>query len=612
MNTYNEIEKLNIIQAMRLRSGMYLGTTEEPHHLFNEVFDNALDEALSGNCSEISITLSDDNETLSVHDNGRGFPNHFNSEGVHDVITSCTEAHSSGKFNHEAYKRSIGLHGIGITAVNAVSDKFSIYTVRDKVATIAEFSRGELQNFSQIEDKSSVGTTVTVHADHSIYKSIKFDKTKIQSRLELAVTFCDVKITFNGLEVNKLDDKDFAPNINTRLMNIDVTIPREFSEIVKGETVLRKVNERAFIKFGYNMSGTRSDTSRGSVNLLRVDSGAHIRCFEKAIVEAWQSLVDEDTKNYLNSGDYLIGLSGFILVELTNPQYNSQTKDALSGTATDYRYIVKALVPSIIKELKSDKKLMEALIRKFKDYRSNLNKLSTSNYLDEMIKLGDSGSTTSRKLSIGSKLIDCTSKKREGTELYLAEGRSAAGGLIPYRNPKLHAILPLRGKVKNIIDLDIKDIVSNAEIRTLINAMGTGCFHKEDPDRCRYEKIIIETDADSDGYQIQALLLGVFLYCTPLTLKSGRIYIMETPLFGQYVDNKFVPRWDESEINRKDHFLRFKGLGSFDANELASVSFDQDNRHLRQVTIDDANKAMKLIRSSSSKRQVMIDNGVLI
>lgn len=608
-NNYSKIDVLGILKAIRQRPGMYIGDTSlGPHHAFTEVFDNALDEALSGHCTEIRVNLYDDNKKLVIKDNGRGFPDHRNAEGVHDVVTSCTVAHSSGKFNHSSYGISTGLHGIGITAINAVSSYFKIESIRDGVKTIAEFNDAVLTTPDVIQEKTKEhsGVTVTVVPSPVVFTDlIKFDLTKIMMRLEMAVTFCNVDIYLNDKKIEPLTQKDFAPKIDTPYHEIEVDV----------DTVAKdgsSVKEQVMLKFGYSSVGVHTDINRGSVNLLRVDNGAHIRVFEKAVSEAWQSLVDSETRSFLNPADYLIGLSGFILVKLADPIYASQTKESLSGTVAKYQYLIKELVPAVAKALKSDRKVFDALLNKFKDYRKNLNRLSTSSYLDEMIEMGENGKETSRKLNFESKLIDCSSKDREGTELFLAEGRSAGGGLIPFRNNKIHAILPLRGKVKNIVDLDIKDIISNAEIRSLINAMGTGCFYKEDPERCRYEKIIIMTDADVDGYSIQALLLGVFLFCTPKTIESGRVYIAETPLFGQLDENgKFRPIWNKDEINPKKHYDRFKGLGSMQAEELAVVAYDKAYRRLKQVTIDDARRALDLIRKSSDKKNLMIEEGVV-
>lgn len=614
---YSNIQVLDILSAIRRRPGMYIGdTTKGPTHLFHEVFDNALDEANAGYCSTINIDLTDDNKKLVIKDNGRGFPDNRDNKGVHDIVTSCTILHSSGKFNHNNYAISIGLHGVGLVAVNAVSSFFQISSVRDGIRTIATFKDSILEGGDVVQEKTkdSNGTEVTVVASSEVFKTTtKFDKNNIYDRLKLAVTFCNVKIIFNGEEITPLDKTELAPKIETPLFDIKATYDKEVVDIDKNNNKITKtITETILLKFGYNLHSTHCDINRGSVNLLRVDSGAHIRVFEKAMIEAWQSLVDSDTKDYLSSGDYLIGLSGFVLTYLADPQYSSQTKESLSGSVVEYRYLINAIIPEIVKVLKSDKKLFEALVTKFRDYRKNLNKLSTSNYLDEMIEMGDSGSTTSRKLNTESKLIDCSSKSRDGTELYIAEGRSASGNLIPFRSQKLHAILPLRGKVKNVVDLDIKDIVSNSEIRSLLNAIGTGCFHKEDPERCRYEKIIIITDGDVDGASIQALLLGVFLFCTPKTLESGRVYIAEAPLFGQRdFDGAFKPIWNLDDLDDKKHFDRFKGLGSMDAEELAMIAFDKDHRRLRQVTLDDAQSALRLIRSSSEKKKLMVNKGIL-
>ena len=596
---------------------MYIGAVERgPIHLFHEVFDNALDEATAGHCDTIYVDLSEDLNKLVIRDNGRGFPDNRNEEGIHDIVTSCTVAHSSGKFHHGNYSKSIGLNGIGITACNAVSSLFQISSVRNGVKSVATFKQAILDtgDVVQTKVKEPNGVEVTVVADPEIFTTTtKFDKSMIFSRLQLAVSFCNVTILFNGKEVSKLSQEDMSPKIETTMFEVSATHNKILVEKINGTEHSQSIEESALVKFGYNLRSTKIDTHRGSVNLLRVDSGAHIRVFERAMIEAWQSLVSKDVKEYLNPYDYLLGLSGFIYVSLSDPSYTSQIKDNLSGSIVEYRYLVNALTPEIVKVLKSDQKLFNALVNKFMDYRKNLNRLGNSNYLDEMIELGDSGTSTSRKLDTSSKLIDCLSKNRDSTELFICEGNSASSNLLPFRDKQLHAILPLRGKVKNIIDLDIKSIVSNKEIRSLINAMGTGCFHKEDPDRCRYEKICIVTDSDDDGKNIQALLLGVFLYCTPKTLDSGRVYISDTPLFGYRGNvNELIPVWDESEYRGNVHLERFKGLGSFDADELSPLVFDKSVRRLRQVTMDDAQEALRVIKSSSAKKQLMKDNGVLL
>ena len=651
---YDKVTVLSIIEAVRKNPGMYIGETDNPLHLFHEVIDNALDEATAGYASIIQVSYDDSDGTVTVMDNGRGIPIRWNEEEEEwDPIVIATKAHSGAKFDAEAYDIKIGLHGIGITAVNALSEYLEIATLRDDKSFYVKFDDSE-PGKPIIGESPLQGTKITYKPNKEYFESVRIDKQRILARLRLATTFIpDLKVFYNSRQVEPLTDKDLCRDVDTPVWNIDVTTEN-------GESML--------LYFGYNTGTHRRDVQNGSVNLLRVDYGKHIEAMERAVRQAWSYAVDDKTRDYLESDDYLCGLRGFCLVKLRNPTYPSQTKEILGGPIKNFRSLIMDAAPIIADRIASNEVVFEALLRKFKDYRQHLNKLSSSKYLEEVIEVGSNNEyLQDRSIKPKSSFVDCISTSREGTELYVVEGDSAGGGIIPFRDPYKHAILPLRGKVLNVVNMDIKDILENIEIRSLINAIGVGCLHLTNVETVRYEKIIICTDADVDGSSIKALIIGALGYLMPEVIEGGYLYVAIAPLFGQYIDSveietdtnfhklrsedlvkvegkgkrikarrvsvnnviledgkepetvekvkslgkSFYPVWDFNSRDENYELLRFKGLGSMDPDILSVSVLEPKTRQLQQVTMEDVKIVTDLVGQPTIRKRMLMDAGLV-
>lgn len=533
MPKYGKIRVLSELEHIRLRPSMYIGSLETPTHLFHEVFDNSLDEAIGGHATQIHITLDEKTHRIGVCDNGRGIPQNYNKEfKMHEPVLVAMKLHSGGKFDKDSYQTAIGLHGIGLVAVNALSEAMEIWTKRDAHRFCVVFDNG-LPGSPNIEDwnKDDHGTTVSFIPSAKYFTSLEFDKMAIENRIRLALTFIKgLCITFNGTIVQPWTEKDLCPNTTTNVLS---------TEFKDGLDLIR-------VYLGYNESTQNRNFSRGSVNLLEVNYGSHIRVFERALKDAWMAIVDTETRKFLQEDDYLCGLRGYTFVQLANPSYTSQTKDTLGGSVRNYSNLVNGLSKNIERVLNANPKIVEKLLLKFKDYRASLNKLSSSQYFDQVVTYG-SDDVVDRSVILDSKLIDCTSNDRDKTELFVVEGDSAGGGIIPLRDPRVHAVLPLRGKIMNVVDVDMVSILNNLEVRSLINSIGCGCLQREDVSKIRYSHIIIAGDADVDGQNIAALVLGALCYLTPKVVMSGHVYIADMPLFGQYTDTVEIELDDGSK-----------------------------------------------------------------
>lgn len=475
---YNNIEQLSSIEHIRLRPGMYIGSNETPSHLFSEVIDNALDEAANGFCDRIDITYKDN--IVSIKDNGRGIPHTKTNKGQ-EAIIAATENMSGGKFNRDNYKKSCGLHGVGLCAVRALSDFLTISSVRDKEEYKAEFVDAELKDFIKTKVNEKPGTFVQFKPDIKYFEHEEIPLDYIIERGKVAVTeLPKLKIFFNDTEITPYTDEEI-------IGKSDIKFP-----IIKASD--KQTNEIT-IRLGYTSVGLQSNES-GCVNLLPVNSGTHIDIAKKAIVDAWEQtgfIGDLELK----PEDVLIGLQMWVSASFIETAWTSQDKKQLKMRLKNFEELIKSLSKVIVKTIQSlTKENRDTLLRKFVDYRESQNKLSTAKYMQGIVKYGDEGKTTKRSFSSDSKLVDCVSEDRDSTELFVCEGTSAGSNLISQRDPMIHAVLPLRGKPRNIMEESVETILNNLEMRSLVNALGTGLMKHERPELCRYGKIIIASDAD--------------------------------------------------------------------------------------------------------------------
>lgn len=586
---YDCIKVLEEVEHIRLRPGMYVGSVETPLHLIYEVLDNALDEANAGSATEIRVKLT--KESCEISDNGRGFPL-YNINGVPAPVVACTKLFSGGKFDRSSYHVSIGLNGVGLVAVCALSSKMTLATTRITGGLVAEFSQGKVVSYSSTPGQSTTGTTVTFSPDPQIFRStdlLHHCLHELTHRIRLALTVMkDLKIWINDELITPYQYRDLV------------------SSSVDTELCVCTLPDHTCLIIGYSSRLSSEDLSHGAVNLLPVDRGTHIAVARRIIIQAWEQFI---AGRVIKPADVLIGCSSFCSVFLSNPQYTSQVKDTLSNSITEFSSVSEQLVRQFSKFLSSHEDLRTRLIKKFEDYRESLNRLDATAYLDSILNLGDvAEGNVSRRLS-APKLIDCSSTSVKDTELFIVEGESAAGSLRHARDKRYHAILPLRGKILNIVDREIQSVMDNEEVRSIINGVGAGAYHRSDIRKIRYGKIIIMSDSDYDGMNIRALVIGLFAYAMPEVINSGHLYFVEAPLYGYYEQGQWVPHY-EMTPPPVSSYQRFKGLGEMNSNEIKEVAFNEKYRRL--VRLVDADKEIvRLVGGSFLKRKLLIDRGLI-
>ena len=653
----DSIKVLKGLEAVRKRPGMYIGDTDDGsglHHMVYEVVDNCIDEALAGFCDVISVTLERDN-TVTVTDNGRGIPVDFHeSEGISAAEVIMTQLHAGGKFDQNSYKVSGGLHGVGVSVVNALSERLKLEIHRDGKKYFVEFKNGEAKNPLKMIGKSKdSGTEITFLPSKEIFSSIKFSGSILIKRMrELAFLNRGVKITFNDVtnKKEKIEEFKFEGGVLEFVEYLDQK--REKLKNKNGNDLFKKPiyiegkKDNIEIECSLKWNGTYSeDVYPYTNNIHQRDGGTHLLGFRSALTRVVNKYANEHNllkKNKLTiSGDDIKeGLTCVLSTKIPDPKFSSQTKDKL--VSSEVRMIVETLLneklsiwfdqnPSIAKIILA-KIIQAALARDVaRKARENVRRKGA---------LELSG--------LPGKLADCQIGKQEGTELFIVEGDSAGGSAKQGRNRANQAVLPLRGKILNtyVEDLQLKKngngnknssdvrtkalakMISSNEILTLINALGLDPKAQEiDLKDLRYGKIIIMTDADVDGSHIRALLL-TFFNNKPFNklIENGHVYLAQPPLFKINKGTKGIYIKDERELenyilsNNKElkkikkgskefikalehekskmNIQRFKGLGEMNPEELWSTTLDPQTRNLLQVQYSkDLKKDQNLIHT---------------
>lgn len=581
MSEEQKIKVLSNMEHIRLRPGMYIGDTENCETLYREVIDNATDECMNGYSKSLKVEYlkEDSMQGIRVEDTGRGLPQ-YEINGVPAARLLFTELFSGGKFDHTNYKFSSGLHGVGMTACNALSVKTRITSWNGKSRYHAETCRGELVKEEIVLDNHASGTCVEVFGDPEIFNSVK-PKVDVTSLRIAKSQMLGVDVSLNGEVINSLSYSD--------LFNEEKLIDADFNFSYETD------NLKWLIIFGWSKHDFDC-RSLGTCNLISVNRGLHLKLTRNAICEA--------LNEKLGCSNADIGLRFHAAVYIPDAAFSSQTKENLTKSDS-----LKNSYDEVLKRLKKylndyDFEILKAKILKYKE---SMNNLSKSEFISSKVKKG-SGKSPNRNLGLG--IYECSSKDREGTELFIVEGKSAASGLVATRDTRKHAILPLRGKTLNVCSADdIERILNNKEIRAMVNTVGVGIAPDEDLDKIRYEKIIIASDADVDGANIAALVLGAFAYLTPELLKSGKLYRVRTPLYSQ--GGKYF--YDQQGLDKKKPFSRFKGLGELDPPELAQIAFGE-NRILEQLNItsdEELNYIKSLVGSGSTKKALLQERGLL-
>ncbi|BAC44438.1 DNA topoisomerase IV subunit B [Malacoplasma penetrans] len=625
MNSYKEsdIKVLEGLDPVRKRPGMYIGSTDQRglHHLIWEILDNAVDEVMAGVCDTIKMTLHRDG-SFSVEDNGRGIPT-----GIHPktkmstVDTVFTTLHAGGKFSDSAYKMSGGLHGVGSSVVNALSSYLTVTVKRDgKIYESQYVDGGKIKQKSHIIGSTNrTGTTVRFLPDASIFKNIAFSPSIIFERVqETSFLFKGLKIIFENEYTRKVDTF-LAQNGISEFVSFISSNQKTISEVIYIEG--KEQDIEAEIAFQYNDSN--SETFVSFANSVKTkEGGTHETGFKTALTETlndyarkWKLLKDKE-KNFEGS-DFREGLVCVISVRIPERliSYEGQTKNKLF-TQEAYSVVKNIVKTKFTYWLEENKKDAKTIIEKA--YLSREARIAAKKAREEVKQL--KGQKKEKILS--GKLTPCQSKDKTITELFLVEGDSAGGSAKLGRDKRYQAILPLKGKVINVEKAMLKDLLKNEEISTIISSIGGSIGSDFCLPDVKYSKIIIMTDADTDGAHIRILLLTFFYRYMKELIESGRVYIALPPLykFTNTKNKKEFYVWEDYELEelKKDNpnyeIQRYKGLGEMNADQLWDTTMDPETRQLIQVSIEDAalteRRVSILMGDDSSKRKEWITDNV--
>ncbi|MFI3887628.1 DNA topoisomerase IV subunit B [Streptococcus parauberis] len=631
INNYNDdaIQVLEGLDAVRKRPGMYIGSTDGTglHHLIWEIVDNAVDEALSGFGNAIKVTINKDG-SVSVEDSGRGMPTGKHAMGIPTVQVIFTVLHAGGKFGQGGYKTSGGLHGVGSSVVNALSAWLQVDITRDGVVYRQRFENGgkPVSTLKKIgtAPKSKTGTTVTFMPDETIFSSIDFKFNTIAERLkESAFLLKDVKMTLTDMRGDEPVVEEFHYENGVQDF---VEYLNEDKETLTPVIYIEGQDQEFQVQVALQYNDGFSDNILSFVNNVRTkDGGSHETGLKAAITKVMNdyarktNLLKEKDKN-LEGSDYREGLSAVlsILVPEQHLQFEGQTKDKLGSPLA--RPVVDGIVSDKLTYfLLENGELASNLIRKAikaRDAREAARKARDESRNGKKNKK-DKG-------LLSGKLTPAQSKNPKKNELYLVEGDSAGGSAKQGRDRKFQAILPLRGKVLNTEKAKMADILKNEEINTMIHTIGAGVGADFSIEDINYDKVIIMTDADTDGAHIQTLLLTFFYrYMRPL-VEEGHVYIALPPFYkmskGKGKSEKIAYAWTDGELDdlRKEFgkgamLQRYKGLGEMNADQLWETTMDPETRTLIRVTIDDLARAERRVSvlmgdKAAPRRQWIEDN----
>ncbi len=613
-NNYSasSIKILEGLEAVRKRPGMYIGSTDVKglHHMVWEIVDNSIDEAMTGNASEINVTITK-NGSVRVQDDGRGIPVEKHAKTKKSTVeTVLTILHAGGKFDNDSYKVSGGLHGVGASVVNALSSWFKVWVYRDNKEHFIEFKDGgkPVSELKITNEKSPIkkGTIIEFYPDYEIMENAEFDSLTIKNRLkQLAYLNKGIKINFFDERNNDKESFLFAGGIKQWVEELNkekepmvqTIVYDDREEQVKAANNKDKYNIRVEVAFQYNKTYNNS-TFTFCNNINTTEGGSHEEGFKFAIQKvinkfALEKKLLKETDEKISKEDVIEGLTAIVSVKHPNPQYEGQTKRKLGNSE------VRPFVSSVVSEI-----FEKYFLENPEDASAIIKKCMLA--MEARKKSFEAREATRRKSpfesnSLPGKLADCSTKDSEISELYIVEGDSAGGSAKLGRDRIYQAILPLKGKILNVEKAKSEKIFSNDEIINLITAIGAGVGPEFKIDKLRYNKIILMTDADVDGSHIRILLLTFFFrYMQPL-LENGNVYIAQPPLFKFSVGKSFKYAYDQKTLDEfkkenskvKYQIQRYKGLGEMNPDQLWETTMDPKNRLLLKVTIDDALSADK-------------------
>ena len=595
----DQIQVLKGLEAVRKRPGMYIGATSLRglHHLVYEIVDNSVDEALAGFCKHISVTIEKDG-SVTVRDDGRGIPVGVNHEtGKSAVEVVFTILHAGGKFGGGGYKVSGGLHGVGASVVNALSEWLEVQVFHEGKIYQQRYERGIVMYPLKVvgecteEDR---GSRVRFYPDREIFEDITFDFDTLKQRLR------EIAFLTKGLHITLRDEREETPR--ERIFHYEGGI-REFvqylnrskSSLYPGVIYCEGEKDGIAVEIAMQHNDSYTENIYGFVNNITTpEGGMHVEGFRTALTKtlndyARKNKLLRDSEPNLSGEDIREGLTAVISVKIENPQFEGQTKQKL-GNSEARTAVNKILSDNLEIYLEQNPTVGKTIVEK-----SVLSQRAreAARKAREMTRR----KTALDGLSLPGKLADCVEKDASRCEIFIVEGDSAGGSAKTARNRRTQAILPLRGKILNVEKARLDHIYGNAEIRAMITAFGTGIHDDFDLSKLRYDKIIIMTDADVDGAHIATLMLTFLYRFMPELIRTGHVYLAQPPLYKVERNRKVWYAYNDAqleeimqEIGRDsgNKVQRYKGLGEMDADQLWETTMDPEKRVLRRVTIDDA------------------------
>ena len=593
-----QIQILEGLEAVRKRPGMYIGSTSIKglHHLVYEIVDNAVDESLAGYCDSIEVQINSDN-SITVIDNGRGIPTGIHPKaGIPAVEVVFTILHAGGKFGGGGYKVSGGLHGVGASVVNALSEWLEVTIYQDGKVHNQRYERGKVCYPLEVIgtcQPNRTGTMVTFMPDKEIFEETVFDFRTLQTRLrEMAFLTKGLRITLTDEREDPLRQKTYhyEGGIKEFVQYLNKSTTPIYDDIIYCEGF----KDHVYVEVAFQHNDSYSENCYSFVNNINTpEGGTHLAGFKNAITKTFNDyarknklLKDSDVN--LTGEDIREGLTAIISIKLEEPQFEGQTKQKLGNSEA------RGAVDGIVSEkltiyLEQNPQVAKLILEK---------SILAQRAREAARKARD---LTRRKsaldgLALPGKLADCSDKDPAKCEIYLVEGDSAGGSAKTARNRNTQAILPLRGKILNVEKARLDRIYSNEEIRSMITAFGTGIHEDFDITKLRYHKIIIMTDADVDGAHISTLLLTFLYRFMPELIKQGYVYLAQPPLYKIEKNKKVWYAYDDIELNKilteigrdqNNKIQRYKGLGEMDADQLWETTMDPERRVLLKVTMNE-------------------------
>lgn len=594
----DEIQILEGLEAVRKRPGMYIGSTSSRglHHLVYEIVDNSVDEALAGFCDTITITINEDN-SVTVVDNGRGIPVGINHKsGLPAVEVVFTVLHAGGKFGGGGYKVSGGLHGVGASVVNALSNWLEVEICNEGKIYKQRYERGKVVQKLEVIgecEAGKTGTKVTFMPDDTIFEETVFDYDILKQRFrEMAFLTKGLRIILRDEREENVREKTFyyEGGIKEFVTYLNRSKTALYEDVIYCEGTVNNVQ----VEVAMQHNDSYSDNTYGFVNNITTpEGGTHIVGFRNALTKTFndyarKNKILKDSEPNLSGEDIREGLTAIVSVKIEEPQFEGQTKQKLGNS--EARGAVDSIVSKqleiyleqnpVVAKMTIEKSVLAQRAREAARKARDLTRRKSA--LDGMALPG--------------KLADCSDKDPSKCEIYIVEGDSAGGSAKTARDRATQAILPLRGKILNVEKARLDKIYGNAEIKAMITAFGTGIHDDFDISKLRYHKIIIMTDADVDGAHISTLLLTFLYRFMPELIKQGYVYLAQPPLYKLEKNKKVWYAYSDEELDSilkevgrdtNNKIQRYKGLGEMDADQLWETTMDPEHRILLRVTMDD-------------------------